>query len=1062
MPVEISSLSQLQALVNSPKVTVVDFYATWCGPCKAIAPEYDSMSRGYDSAKVTFCKVDVDRAQDCARQYNVTAMPTFIVFVNGELIEAIRGANMARLGQVVQYALSKVKTSFSGAGRSLGGGGNGNGQSSLLSASNAAPPSAAVVHALANALLTLQAALQSNDPIAKKDAFDAIHSHLTKESPVGYSLVPLLMASGSASVGDVTAPIAAYFDYINTMDTEAQKAGEVIVFSVVQVLVNALTTSSWSQLHNGQVHVAVRNLIKCGPNVRAALVASRKFQGGVGQRRGDQLVKSTLLGGVLSVGNETRKPSILVSHIAEQQHILNLFRLFPLSGEGPSGGVQLERSATDASIRDIQTSHQAVASYSFPIFRELLGDKDSTRKPTLEFIRSMLAGNAELGKTMVDRTKAAPEATLMSFTSVLIELALPVVTAATFDPSTIPVSYVYDPAALLTFDASVERIKHFDSENPLPEVPLLKKGAELGGEQQPQPSSPSGDDQYAPRVHLFFAAIRAIDLMYSSHLLKFDSNARHLQHPSLRDQDRHYLLAQNAMIRALLGGQETGLKCFRFLNGVARWLLHVMGVGKSGELPTTVPVGWTALPQSVVDMVIRGTKLMTTMQVNVDVTEIQDIISLTLVLMGNSSYFPKPHTHALFPPFLMSLLNSPHSSKSIQGHPWFQSHIVKGCILCYIAMEKSYYEKLQTRYELSHCLRVFLKENALCAAVRSEFEEAKSDVLERFSHMVTADVNAAVDSILSNLQKMNRKINGGGDEETSPTAQPRQQPAAASGPARGNNNNNNDEDEDGEGGNNSGGEATYEQLGRDLQMHIQLFDVSVDVFFELSQRFPRGVAQNMVAQQISQMLARSITTFTGPKCRDLKIPDAEKYSFRPRDILTKLVECLVVFTNADNFLRHLCECGVPLQSIYDAMGSIVHRRLVREDLVARLSIMYNRLVSTAKVVEDEVEIWEDAPDFALDVLLSTPLTDPVAIPTHCESMDDLVVTNRATLHHSLLSEPKNPYTKEYLDEKLVDEFNLRPDVAAAIAALKARIDEWHRGALKAFQEKKKSGGAEEA
>jgi thioredoxin len=1053
MPVEISSLSQLQAFVNSPKATVVDFYATWCGPCKAVAPEYDAMSRSHDAAKVTFCKVDVDRAQDCARQYNVTAMPTFMVFVNGELIEAIRGANMARLGQVVTYAVSQVKgaAAFTGSGRSLGGG---SGQSALL-ASNAAPPSATVVHELGHHILKLQKALVDSDDVSKKDACDAIHAHLVKDTPTGFSLIPLLMTSGTSALGDITVALSAYFDYIDTMDAVAKQDGQTIVFSVVQVLVNALTTSSWSQLNNGQVHTALRNLVKCGRHVRAALVASRKFRGGSSQRSGDQLAKHTLLGGALSVGSNCRKSAHPIAQMAQQQHIMHLFQLFPITNGGVDGAaVQLERSKTDTSIHDIQTEHQAVASYCFPIFRELLSDKESTRQPTLEWIHSMISGNKELSKTMSDRTKATPETAMMSFTSVLIELALPIVTATGFDAASIPVSYVYDPAALLGFDAGVERIAHFDSENPLPVVPgAASKVNEEGNSTQSSSPLPA-EDAYAPRVHLFFAAVRAVDLMYSSHLLKYDSNARHLQHPAIAAQDRHYLLAQNAMIRALLGGQDTGLKCIRFLNGVARWLLHVMGVGRNGEVPATVPVGWTTLPQSIVDMVIRGTKLMTTMQVVVDSSEIQDIMSLTLVLMGNSSFFPKPHTHALFPPFLVSLLNSPQSSRSIQGHKWFQSHIVKGCILCYIAMEKSYYEKLQTRYELSHCLRVFLKENALCAAVKVEFEEVKSDVLERFSHMVTADVNAAVDSILSNLQKMNRKINGGGDEATSSPTARTEAPAAQRNNNRGGDDN---EDDDGDDNNNANeGEASYDQLGRDLQMQIQLFDVSVDVFFELSNRFPKGVAQNMVAQQISQMLARSITTFTGPKCRDLKIPDADKYSFRPRDILTKLVECLVQFQDAENFLRHLCECGVPLQSIYDAMGSIVHRRLVREDLVARLSKMYNQLLSTAKAVEDEVEIWEDAPDFALDVLLSTPLTDPVAIPSHCESMDDLLVTNRATLHHSLLSEPKNPYTKEYLDEKIVAEFNSRPDVSAAIAQLKTKIDEWHRGALELFQAKKMS------
>jgi len=70
--------------INSSKPTLVDFHATWCGPCKMMEPILKSVHQKL-GGKITFLKVDIDKNQKAANAYQVTGVPTLILFHNGQI-----------------------------------------------------------------------------------------------------------------------------------------------------------------------------------------------------------------------------------------------------------------------------------------------------------------------------------------------------------------------------------------------------------------------------------------------------------------------------------------------------------------------------------------------------------------------------------------------------------------------------------------------------------------------------------------------------------------------------------------------------------------------------------------------------------------------------------------------------------------------------------------------------------------------------------------------------------------------------------------------------------------
>ncbi|KAL3906931.1 MAG: hypothetical protein SGILL_009079, partial [Bacillariaceae sp.] len=93
---EPETLQDVESLVlgaaTNRKLVVIDFTASWCGPCKAIAPLYKELSEEFGD-DVVFLKVDVDENPDTAAKYSVSAMPTFVFISSGSVVDRLMGVS---------------------------------------------------------------------------------------------------------------------------------------------------------------------------------------------------------------------------------------------------------------------------------------------------------------------------------------------------------------------------------------------------------------------------------------------------------------------------------------------------------------------------------------------------------------------------------------------------------------------------------------------------------------------------------------------------------------------------------------------------------------------------------------------------------------------------------------------------------------------------------------------------------------------------------------------------------------------------------------------------------
>lgn len=102
MVLHVEDIEQFNELQNANKrhLIVIDFYATWCAPCKRIAPAFEELPNIFPD--VVFVKVDIDVAEDMMKSFKVTSMPTFVFVKSGSEINRMSGTDLGKLTTIIK------------------------------------------------------------------------------------------------------------------------------------------------------------------------------------------------------------------------------------------------------------------------------------------------------------------------------------------------------------------------------------------------------------------------------------------------------------------------------------------------------------------------------------------------------------------------------------------------------------------------------------------------------------------------------------------------------------------------------------------------------------------------------------------------------------------------------------------------------------------------------------------------------------------------------------------------------------------------------------------------
>ncbi|RDW57967.1 ubiquitin-ubiquitin ligase UFD2 [Aspergillus mulundensis] len=477
-------------------------------------------------------------------------------------------------------------------------------------------------------------------------------------------------------------------------------------------------------------------------------------------------------------------------------------------------------------------------------------------------------------------------------------------------------------------------------------------------------------------------------------------------------------LALKYSLQGVLFDDQWQFRSMTFMRYVVVWLLRVAS-GKNFPkeqlvlpLPEQPPEVFKCLPEYFVDDIVSNFKfIMWCMPQIITATQGDELVMLCIAFLECSEYIKNPYLKAglvsiLFrgtwprpgggTGVLVDLLNS---------MPFANEYLLHACMNFYIQAEHTgahtqFYDKFNIRYEIFQIIKCVWP-NTLYRAKLLNQAKHHLDFFVQFVNLLLNDVTYVLDESFGSFKTIYNTQLELRTEGASMDPTIRQEK-----------------------------EERLAQAQRSAKSYMQLTNETVAMLKLFTEALAESFTMPEIVQRLADMLDYNLDAMVGPKSSNLRVENLHEYGFRPRALLSEIVDVYLNLMGKQNFIVAVARDGRSYKPAnFEKAAEILHKwNLKSPEELKRWDQLRRKVKEAKEADEQEEEDLGEVPDEFLDPLMYTLMQDPVILPASNISID------RSTLRAHLLSDPHDPFNRVPL--KMED---VTPDTE-----LKAKIEEFKR------------------
>lgn len=478
---------------------------------------------------------------------------------------------------------------------------------------------------------------------------------------------------------------------------------------------------------------------------------------------------------------------------------------------------------------------------------------------------------------------------------------------------------------------------------------------------------------------------------------------------------------------------ETLTTLVRFAAADAEWLMKklLQEPARESLLPLPIPPHPTfaSLPEHTVEAIT--TTLLCTMRFRPEIVDdnsalLEDIVSFCIAGSASPLHLKNPYLRAKLIEFLWMIFprgmggvqdeedeeyhgpRNPGMEALFSGHALSRRFLPGALFRLYVDVEHTgshtqFYDKFSIRYRIGSIVESLWYMADYRKSVRVEAQDEGRFL--RFVNMVLNDANHLLDSVLDDLEEMNTLegvIKGGSAEWEGLTDEEKEEKR-----------------------------ERLRKLQGSAKSYNQLANNNVKLLWLLTDDavVRRIFLRDEMVSRLTEMLNYLLVRLCGQRCRDLKVSEPEKVSWKPRLLLTRIIQTYVHFGGDEIFAKAVGLDGRSYKKelLPRAIGIATRRRLVSAQEVQVLKEIAELAEKAVEEEEEEEGALGEIPDEFLDPIMSSVMRNPVRLPTSGNIMD------RAVICRILLSDKVDPFNRKLLTEDmLVEEVELKERIETFI------------------------------